>query len=540
MNKVAQRYDKALHKGNKLSPVPVSCAVPQPTACWPPGNIALLERYRAWLEAGGVAQSVIKQHRIPMAGHVLGLNLKPHTDLHLGIDLPKAMAFIEAKRRSESWTTNCRHSLRWFRRFLLHERGLTPVEIPDSDLVLAYCIEGLPDWLIDQLQQQLHLHQANWRPARRREMTRQFWHKYTLLWRWLFAQDDITTLADIRRRHLFAFMSQKTEAGYAPSGVNVSLFCFKATLRFLQEQGIDVPRALLTAPCLKMGQSVPRHLSDEAVLRLSQQVEECLSQAKTVAQTRDRLLNQVAFLLLWQGGLRLGELEELQQEDIDLANKRLTVRQGKGLDDRTVFLTNKVVTAIQAYLPHRGEGKSHHLLLYRFRPLKKDLIRARIKAAGKRVEIYVTPHMLRHTFATQLLNAGCKVTTIQALLGHRRLNSTMIYAKAHDETVATDYFTAMATIEAKLLNILPNAKTEETSTEINTLDINKWLVLLNQLQNDPLTVQQQSLLAQLQQEILQLTNANDTVASAQDDPIASFFVNEHPHLVEQALTHSLT
>lgn len=60
----------------------------------------------------------------------------------------------------------------------------------------------------------------------------------------------------------------------------------------------------------------------------------------------------------------------------------------------------------------------------------------------------VSPHALRHTLATQLLTAGCKVTSIQKLMGHRRLNSTMIYARVHDHTVAEDYYAAMGRIES--------------------------------------------------------------------------------------------
>ena len=64
--------------------------------------------------------------------------------------------------------------------------------------------------------------------------------------------------------------------------------------------------------------------------------------------------------------------------------------------------------------------------------------------------VTTTPHRLRHTFATQLLNAGCRATSIQKLLGHRRLNSTMIYARVHDRTVADDYYAAMTRIEKQL------------------------------------------------------------------------------------------
>ena len=71
----AERYDRALHKGRLLSPVPEGCHEPQPTAAWPQVNVALLGRYRDWLVAGGASTEVINQHRIPMAGHALGLNL---------------------------------------------------------------------------------------------------------------------------------------------------------------------------------------------------------------------------------------------------------------------------------------------------------------------------------------------------------------------------------------------------------------------------------------------------------------------------------
>jgi len=64
--------------------------------------------------------------------------------------------------------------------------------------------------------------------------------------------------------------------------------------------------------------------------------------------------------------------------------------------------------------------------------------------------VKVHPHRLRHTCATQLLNAGCRVTSIQRFLGHKRLNTTMIYARAHDQTVADDYFGAMQRIEQRM------------------------------------------------------------------------------------------
>jgi hypothetical protein len=75
----------------------------------------------------------------------------------------------------------------------------------------------------------------------------------------------------------------------------------------------------------------------------------------------------------------------------------------------------------------------------------------RLKACGERTGVHVSAHRLRHTYATQLVNAGCRITSLQKLLGHERLNSTMIYAKVYDATVEQDYFTAMANIEKRIV-----------------------------------------------------------------------------------------
>lgn len=156
-----ERYDRALRRGRKLSPVPGDCPVPQPTSAWPTENKELLERYRDWLEEGCVAQSAINQHRIPMAGHILGLSLKPHPELDLGADLEAAMDYVLAKGKSGSWLGNSRHSLNWFRRFMRHERGFVDVTLTVPDV--SRYQEGLPEWLVEQLEQYQRMRQVNWR-----------------------------------------------------------------------------------------------------------------------------------------------------------------------------------------------------------------------------------------------------------------------------------------------------------------------------------------------------------------------------------------
>lgn len=88
-----------------------------------------------------------------------------------------------------------------------------------------------------------------------------------------------------------------------------------------------------------------------------------------------------------------------------------------------------------------------------------------MRDCGRRVGVHVYPHRLRHTCATQLLNAGCRITSIQRFLGHKKLNTTMIYARAHDQTVAEDYFTAMQRVEQRL-EIVPKPEQETGKQDV--------------------------------------------------------------------------
>ncbi len=188
---------------------------------------------------------------------------------------------------------------------------------------------------------------------------------------------------------------------------------------------------------------------------------------------------------------------------------QLVVRQGKGMKDRTVYLTEVATNALVAYLAVRGQGHSDHLFLYRHRRLCRGLVHNRIKAAGKRAGVKVTCHRLRHTCATQLVNAGCRITTIQALLGHRRLNATMLYARVHDRTVAEDYYAAMAVIERRLephLGELPDQETTLNGVDrkMSSNSSGRLLKLVDALETKMLDEKQRTLIAELRNGILAL------------------------------------
>jgi integrase/recombinase XerD len=305
---------------------------------------------------------------------------------------------------------------------LCEERGIELAEYAPPYTNVERYKNGLPDWLVEALEQFLRLRQANWRKSHKDASMMQAWAKYTHLCRWLFDNVDISELPDIQQRHVYAYMDAMLARGYATSSVNGFLYCFHEVLRFMQSRGTEVPQVLLAVRGLKVPERLPRFLTDEQVLKVRADLEKRVKEARTPAKIRDSLLDRAAFYLLWHGGLRLGELELLSITDLNLSKRKLVVRQGKGLKDRSVYLTEVAVCALEEYLAVRGPGKSDHAFLYRFKPLCKDLIRDRTKAAGKRTGVKVTPHMLRHTFGTQLVNAGCRITTIQALLGHQLHN----------------------------------------------------------------------------------------------------------------------
>lgn len=445
---LAERYDLSLHYmcNDRL---PSDAPRPLPTKHWPPENLELLERYRDWLLGGGSSELVTNLYHVMMAGHVFGLTLKPHPQLDLDNDLECALDYVKAKQLSVSWTDNCRNSLIKFRRFLRLERGLSEA-VTTTPFDIARHTAGLPAWLVAELERYLHLQQRNWRAARIDRSIRSFWGKNLNMWRFLVEQRGVKQLADVKHQHVMDYVDARLATGHAVSSINGDLRYFRCFLLFLQDEGYAVPQSLLRIPGLKQPDALPKYITHEQMRLLRDEVERGVREAQLPSHRRQALMVRAAFYLLWQGGLRLGEVEELRLEDLDFPAKKLSVRNGKGLKDRAIYLTDTVIVALGEYLAVRGMGSGDHVFLFRNAPLSKDMLRNRLKGIGQQVGVHLYPHRLRHTCATQLLNAGCRVTSIQRFLGHKKLNTTMIYARAHDQTVADDYFAAMQRVEQRL------------------------------------------------------------------------------------------
>jgi len=153
-------------------------------------------------------------------------------------------------------------------------------------------------------------------------------------------------------------------------------------------------------------------------------------------------------LLMLHSGLRTGEIRHLRLDDLDLDKRQVRIEQGKGLQDRVVFLSREGVEALQAYLAVRGPAATDHVFIYRHRPLSQGYCNQRLRAYGRGCGLHITAHQLRYSCATLLLNAGLPVLTLQRVLGHRWVETTLRYVRLYDSTMARDYGRAMAGIEA--------------------------------------------------------------------------------------------
>lgn len=105
---------------------------------------------------------------------------------------------------------------------------------------------------------------------------------------------------------------------------------------------------------------------------------------------------------------------------------------------------------MQAYLEIGPTPGTDRVFTYRHLPLGSGYCSKRLRTYGQRCGVQITPHQLRHSCATLLLNAGAPILAVQTLLGHKHIDTTLGYARLYDGTVAADYYRAMAGVEERL------------------------------------------------------------------------------------------
>jgi integrase/recombinase XerC len=224
------------------------------------------------------------------------------------------------------------------------------------------------------------------------------------------------------------FLGQIHARGQSPTTAARKLSAVRAFLRYLRRESVIAgdPAALVAAP--KRGVRMPAHLSEDEMRRLLE-----APSADLPLGRRDRAVLE----LFYASGLRLGELAGLDLDDVNLSERMVRVL-GKGGKERLVPLNASAAAALRLYLKDRavliqgarGDRGRHPLFVnYRGTPLGARsidrLVRRHVAACSARLGI--SPHALRHTFATHLLQRGADLRAIQELLGHARLSTTQRY-----------------------------------------------------------------------------------------------------------------
>ncbi len=237
---------------------------------------------------------------------------------------------------------------------------------------------------------------------------------------------------------ILAFIDHLLDRRLKPKTINCYLDSIRGFYDYLiNEEEIAMIHPVKRGYTLRLSRPLPRYLRDEAVKNLFD----------VINNRRDRAM----FMLMLRCGLRVEEVANLSLAALDLPRGQLFVYEGKGAKDRVVYLSHDAYHALVAYLKVRPSLRVKKVFLvekgrFKGKPLKVRGIQYRMKHYAQEAGLKISCHQLRHTMATQLLNADADLVTIQDLLGHTRIKTTQRYSRITNRKVQRDYYKAMANV----------------------------------------------------------------------------------------------
>ena len=243
-------------------------------------------------------------------------------------------------------------------------------------------------------------------------------------------------LSAVTRKEMGAYVDHLQRRHLAPKTITSYL----QTVRLFFDYLIDEEGMTMANPVAKISirlpKPLPRHLKDDQVADL----------LAVITKARDRAM----FMLMLRSGLRVEEVARLTVDAIEYQRRQLFVASGKGAKDRMVYLSDDACAALRAYLEKRS-SKARAVFLVEKGPMKGKPIS--VRGIQKRIEYYArisgvraSCHSLRHTMATQLLNADAPLSSIQDLLGHSHITTTQRYCRVANLKVRRDYYDAMEVV----------------------------------------------------------------------------------------------
>jgi integrase/recombinase XerD len=246
-------------------------------------------------------------------------------------------------------------------------------------------------------------------------------------------------LEEIDRTDIEGFVEHEQDRGMKISTVKTRLAIVKAFLRFMAEKGVIREEVFSWKLRIKVPETLPRAMEPEDVDRL----------LAVPGSERDRAM----IVLLLRTGMRIGELLNTRMVDVNMTEQKILIYEAqKNHLGRVVYFSDDAKAALEKWLEKRD--KKHALLFYGARgkilsyPAARMMFVKYIDRGGLCDKGY-TLHSLRHTYATDLLNARIPLEVLEKLLGHMSLDATRRYARLKDKTKEEEYFKAMAIIERR-------------------------------------------------------------------------------------------
>jgi site-specific recombinase XerD len=247
-------------------------------------------------------------------------------------------------------------------------------------------------------------------------------------------------------RKIIAYMDYLLGKRLKPKTVNCYLNSVCQFYHYLaEEEEVPIVNPVKKPNIMKLSRGLPKHLKEEQIEILF----------KNLKGPRDRAM----FMIMLRCGLRVEEVAHLSLGNIDLKRRILFIQDGKGAKDRVVYISNDALAALLEYLRVRPANKVKKVFLVEKGPLTGQSIS--IRGIQKRMEYYanktdlrISCHHLRHTMATQMLNADTDLSTIQDLLGHNSIRTTQRYCRISNPKVRRDYFKAMEVIMQRTADTL--------------------------------------------------------------------------------------
>ena len=237
-----------------------------------------------------------------------------------------------------------------------------------------------------------------------------------------------------------------------PRTINSHLCCIRIFYDYVRyEEKINVINPVRKGVALRLPVPLPKYVKDEDIDVLF----------AAITKHRDRAM----FMLMLRCGLRVEEVANLTLGAVDLRRRRIIVRNGKGRKDRVVYISDDAYFALDKYLRLRPKSKAREIFLVEKGSCKGQGIS--VRGIQKRMEYYtkksdlsISCHHLRHTMATQMLNADAELSTIQDLLGHNWITTTQKYCTVFNLKVQRDYFKAMEIVMQRSSPKPPNSHSQ--------------------------------------------------------------------------------